>query len=54
MRLNLNILADAREAAGACAAYIAAVLRQEIADHELATLAVSGGSTPRLMLCPGE
>ncbi|MGO9243060.1 MAG: 6-phosphogluconolactonase [Bryobacteraceae bacterium] len=47
--MNLNILADAREAAGACAAYIAAVLRQEIADHELATLAVSGGSTPRLM-----
>jgi len=49
MRLNLNILADAREAAGACAAYIAAVLRQEIADHEVATLAVSGGSTPGLM-----
>lgn len=49
MSLNQNIFAEARGAAGACAAYIATTLRQELLTNPVATLAVSGGSTPRLM-----
>ena len=44
-----HICADAIGAAGACAAFIASALRQELAASPVATLAVSGGSTPRLM-----
>jgi len=44
-----HIFDDRIGAAGACAAFIAAALRQELAAKPVATLAVSGGSTPRLM-----
>jgi 6-phosphogluconolactonase len=44
-----HISADAIGAAGTCAAFIVSALRQELAANPIATLAVSGGSTPRLM-----
>ncbi|HTT63665.1 MAG TPA: 6-phosphogluconolactonase [Bryobacteraceae bacterium] len=40
---------DPRAAAAACAQHISALLEQALADQEHATLAVSGGSTPKLM-----
>jgi len=40
---------DARAAAAACAQHIGALLEQALAAQEHATLAVSGGSTPKLM-----
>src|SRR5208337_2490970 len=49
MSLIPHIFGDALGAAGACAAFVASALRQELAANPLATLAVSGGSTPRLM-----
>jgi 6-phosphogluconolactonase len=49
MSLNPHISADAQGAADSCAAFIASALRQELAASPVATLAVSGGSTPRLM-----
>ena len=49
MSYKLHVRADALGAAAACAAYIASTLRRELSRAPLATLAVSGGSTPRLM-----
>jgi 6-phosphogluconolactonase len=40
---------DAPAAAKACAEHIGALLNEALANQPLATLAVSGGSTPRLM-----
>jgi 6-phosphogluconolactonase len=40
---------DPRAAAVACAQHISAVLEQALASQEHATLAVSGGSTPKLL-----
>src|SRR5450432_2963795 len=40
---------DPRAAAAACAQHISALLEQALADQEHATLAVSGGSTPKLL-----
>jgi len=40
---------DARAAAAACAQHISALLEEALADQEHATLAVSGGSTPKLL-----
>jgi 6-phosphogluconolactonase len=49
MSLIQHIFPDGKGAAQACAAHIASALRAELAASPLATLAVSGGSTPRLM-----
>jgi len=49
MSVTRHISDDAQGAADSCAAFIAAALRQELAASPVATLAVSGGSTPRLM-----
>jgi len=49
MSYRLNIFADAQGAAAACASFIASSLHRELAENPWATLAVSGGSTPRLM-----
>ena len=40
---------DPRAAAAACAQHISALLEQALASEEQATLAVSGGSTPKLL-----
>ena len=40
---------DPRAAAAACAQHISALLEQALASQEQATLAVSGGSTPKLL-----
>lgn len=40
---------DPRAAAAACAQHISALLEQALASQEHATLAVSGGSTPKLL-----
>src|ERR1035438_10560049 len=40
---------DPRAAAAACAQHISALLEQARASEEQATLAVSGGSTPKLL-----
>jgi 6-phosphogluconolactonase len=40
---------DPRAAAAACAQHVSAVLEQALASQEHATLAVSGGSTPKLL-----
>jgi 6-phosphogluconolactonase len=40
---------DPRAAAAACAQHISALLEEALASQEHATLAVSGGSTPKLM-----
>ena len=40
---------DPRAAASACAQHISALLEQALSDQEHATLAVSGGSTPKLL-----
>jgi 6-phosphogluconolactonase len=40
---------DPRAAAAACAQHISALLEQALSDQEHATLAVSGGSTPKLL-----
>ncbi len=40
---------DARATAAACAQHISALLEQALAEQERATLAVSGGSTPKLL-----
>jgi 6-phosphogluconolactonase len=45
----MNRFADARQAADACGAYILQKLTDAIAGHGRATLAISGGSSPRLM-----
>jgi 6-phosphogluconolactonase len=40
---------DPRAAAAACAQHISALLEQALAEQERATLAISGGSTPKLL-----
>ena len=49
MSIEWNTQPDPRAAAGACAKYISALLEQALAEQERATLAVSGGSTPKLL-----
>jgi 6-phosphogluconolactonase len=49
MSVQWHTYADARAAADACARKIAALIEEALAGQELATLAVSGGSTPKLM-----
>ncbi|MGA2114227.1 MAG: 6-phosphogluconolactonase, partial [Bryobacteraceae bacterium] len=49
MSVQWHTYADARAAADACAHKIAALIEEALAGQELATLAVSGGSTPKLM-----
>jgi len=46
---NLHIYASAREAARACGLRAAELLAKRLAEADFATLAVSGGSTPKLM-----
>ena len=46
---NLRILANAQEAADVCAAHILAVLSGALAAQPRATIAISGGSTPKLL-----
>src|SRR6476646_787491 len=46
---HLRILANAQEAADACAAHILAILSATLAARPLATIAISGGSTPKLL-----
>ena len=49
MSANRHVLPDAQTAADQCAARIIELLEDVLATRELATLAVSGGHTPRLM-----
>lgn len=49
MSVQRHILKDAAEAAQACAKYILGVLEQTRAERGQATIAISGGSTPKLM-----
>ncbi len=46
---NLRILDSAQEAADACAAYILSLLPDAVAEGQGATIAFSGGSTPKLL-----
>jgi 6-phosphogluconolactonase len=50
MSIRTSIAPDPDAAARACAAAIAGLLKDALADHGSATLALSGGSTPRLMM----
>jgi len=47
--VNLHVSPDAPTAAAACARAVAGWLREAIAERGIASLAVSGGSTPKLM-----
>lgn len=49
MSVQWSTYPDPRAAADACARHISALLEQALATQEHATLAVSGGSTPKLM-----
>src|SRR5580704_869621 len=49
MSVQWNTYPDPRAAAGACAQHISALLEQALSGKEQATLAVSGGSTPKLL-----
>jgi 6-phosphogluconolactonase len=49
MSVHWNVYQDARETAAACCRKILDLLREALANRERATLAVSGGSTPKLM-----
>jgi 6-phosphogluconolactonase len=49
MSVRWHILADANAAAEACTHHVIDVLENVLAGQDLATLAVSGGSTPKLM-----
>src|SRR5579862_8280541 len=49
MSVQWNTYPDPRAAADACARHISALLEQALASQEHATLAVSGGSTPKLL-----
>lgn len=49
MSVERNISEDARAAAEACAQYILAILRSALATRDYATIALSGGSTPKLL-----
>src|SRR4051794_16314299 len=46
---NLRILANAQETADACAAHILGVLSRGLATQAQATIAISGGSSPKLL-----
>src|SRR6476469_7305715 len=46
---QLRILANAQDAADACAAYILSVLSGALAAKGRATIAISGGSSPKLL-----
>jgi 6-phosphogluconolactonase len=50
MSIRSSIASDPERAASACAAAIAGILKDALAEHGSATLAVSGGTTPALML----
>jgi 6-phosphogluconolactonase len=49
MSVQWNTHPDPRATAAACAQHISALLEQALAEQEHATLAVSGGSTPKLL-----
>src|SRR3954454_20605334 len=46
---NLRILANAQETADACAAHILSVLSSALATQAYTTIAISGGSSPKLL-----
>ena len=46
---NVKISDSSDEAAAACASFVTAVLKKALLDQPHATIAVSGGSTPRLL-----
>jgi 6-phosphogluconolactonase len=46
---NLRILANAQETADACAAHILGVLSRALATQAYTTIAISGGSSPKLL-----
>jgi 6-phosphogluconolactonase len=50
MSIRSSIAPDAEAAARACSAAIAGILKDTLAERRTATLAVSGGATPRLMM----
>jgi 6-phosphogluconolactonase len=50
MSIRSSIAADAEGAARACSAAIDGILKDTLAERGSATIAVSGGSTPRLMM----
>ena len=49
MSVQWNTYPDPRATAAACAQHVSALLEQALASQEHATLAVSGGSTPKLL-----
>src|SRR5579863_4028129 len=49
MSVRWHTYSDAAAAAEACSHHVIALLEEAIAGQEFATLAVSGGSTPKLM-----
>jgi 6-phosphogluconolactonase len=46
---HLRILSNAQEGADACAAHILSILSDALAGQAVATIAISGGSTPKLL-----
>ncbi len=50
MRIRTSIALEPEGAARACAAAIAGILKDALAEHGSATLALSGGTTPALMM----
>lgn len=50
MSIRSTIAPDPEGAARACAASIAGILKDALADHGSATLALSGGTSPKLMM----
>ena len=50
MSIRSSIAPDAESAARSCSAAIAGILKDTLAERRTATLAVSGGSTPKLMM----
>lgn len=49
MSVSRQICEDAEAAAEACAQFILAILRETLAMRDFATLALSGGSTPKML-----
>jgi 6-phosphogluconolactonase len=49
MSVRWHTYPDAAAAAEACAHHIVALLEEVLSGHEFATMAISGGSTPKLM-----
>ena len=49
MSIHSYVYEDAREASAACARKVLDLVEQSLADESNATMAVSGGSTPKLM-----